>query len=157
MFSCSRCNHKFYQNKEPTVAVIIPSKENEFEILMTKRNIAPHRGKFDLPGGFLEYEESPEDAAVREIKEELDLEIEINNLFTIKINEYVYQELLYLHTTIYLITHPIKSLPRIKDAKENSECAFFDSRRVGEYKKNMAFGPEVDVLQEYAKSLASNL
>lgn len=37
----------------------------------------PYKGQLNLPGGFLELNESAEQAAVREIKEELGVDIEI--------------------------------------------------------------------------------
>lgn len=44
------------------------------EVLISERGIDPNKGCLDLPGGFLELNESLEDGLVREVREELGLE-----------------------------------------------------------------------------------
>ena len=50
------------------------------EILLTKRNQEPAKGKLDLAGGFTDPNESAEFACFRELKEELDIEIDTGKL-----------------------------------------------------------------------------
>ena len=40
-------------------------------ILLIKKNGGPYDGKLDLPGGTIEFNETPEEALVRELKEEV--------------------------------------------------------------------------------------
>lgn len=47
------------------------------QVLMTKRAFAPDKGKLDLPGGFLNYGETPYAGAKREALEELGVPIRI--------------------------------------------------------------------------------
>jgi ADP-ribose pyrophosphatase YjhB (NUDIX family) len=47
---------------------------NNGEYLIIKRAKEPRKGCWDLPGGFIEYDETAEDALLREIKEETSLE-----------------------------------------------------------------------------------
>ena len=42
--------------------------------------IEPSKGKWDVPGGFLDYHEHPEIGLKREMKEETNLEVEIDHL-----------------------------------------------------------------------------
>ncbi|TAL47058.1 NUDIX hydrolase, partial [archaeon] len=56
-----------------TVGAII---EKDGKILFTKRNHEPFKGKWALPGGHVEQNETVEDAVVREIKEETNLYIQ---------------------------------------------------------------------------------
>ena len=70
-YHCSKCNMIHYENPKPTVALICPKRD---EILLVKRAEEPGKGLWGLPGGFIELEESPERAAVRELKEETQLE-----------------------------------------------------------------------------------
>lgn len=49
-------------------------------ILLIKRKNYPFEGKWALPGGFVEYGETTEEATVREIFEETGLETKINRL-----------------------------------------------------------------------------
>ncbi len=50
------------------------------KILLIKRKNPPFRGKYALPGGFVEYGESTESAVVREIQEETGLKTEVVRL-----------------------------------------------------------------------------
>ena len=50
------------------------------EILLTKRNQEPAKGKLDLAGGFTDPRESAEFTCFRELKEELDIEIDTEKL-----------------------------------------------------------------------------
>lgn len=45
------------------------------KILMVKKSRGPYKGKFDLPGGKIEFGESIEEALIREIIEETNLEV----------------------------------------------------------------------------------
>lgn len=49
------------------------------QILLIKRKAQPFRGKWALPGGFLQENESVEQALVREVKEETDLNINLSH------------------------------------------------------------------------------
>jgi mutator protein MutT len=60
------------------------------ELLFTRRAIEPHLGKLDLPGGFIDPMETGEQAAVREIQEELGIEIHSLQYFCSYPNEYVF-------------------------------------------------------------------
>lgn len=53
---------------------------NDFEILLIRRKNMPYKNCWALPGGFVEYNESVENAARREIKEEANLDIELKFL-----------------------------------------------------------------------------
>jgi 8-oxo-dGTP diphosphatase len=63
-----------YQYPRPTVTVdIIVLRKNMTEILLIKRLNPPFEGNWALPGGFLDMNETLEEAAVRELKEETGL------------------------------------------------------------------------------------
>ncbi len=47
------------------------------KIVLIRRLNEPHKGKFALPGGFVDIGETVEQAVIREAKEETDLDIEI--------------------------------------------------------------------------------
>lgn len=50
------------------------------QILLVKRKNKPFKGKWALPGGFVEYEEKTEDTVIREVLEETGLKTKINQL-----------------------------------------------------------------------------
>ena len=68
---CSSCGKIYYENPTPVVAVI--ARDNEGKILLIKRKIEPRKGEWALPSGFMEIEESPIEAALRELDEETGL------------------------------------------------------------------------------------
>jgi 8-oxo-dGTP diphosphatase len=70
--TCPRCGStvKKYRNPFPTVDIII---ERENKIILIKRKNSPYG--WALPGGFVDYGESLESAAIREAKEETNLDI----------------------------------------------------------------------------------
>ena len=46
-------------------------------IILIKRRYAPFKGKYALPGGFINYNEDPKQAVVREVREETHLVVEV--------------------------------------------------------------------------------
>lgn len=85
---CEQCGFVYYFNScSASIAIII---NNENELLVTTRAHEPAKGTLDLPGGFVDAEETGEEAVVREVKEETNLEVEeVTYLFSVP-NRYVY-------------------------------------------------------------------
>ncbi|RLE58684.1 MAG: ADP-ribose pyrophosphatase [Thermoprotei archaeon] len=50
------------------------------KILLVKRGKDPFKGKYALPGGFVEYGEKVEDAIIREVLEETNVRVKIRDL-----------------------------------------------------------------------------
>jgi len=57
---------------------VVKNKKNR--ILVAKRNLMPGMGKWALPGGFIESNEDPQVACLRELKEETGLKGKIKRL-----------------------------------------------------------------------------
>ena len=75
---CPVCGYVYYHNPVPAAGVVI---EKDGKILLVKRKFEPYKGDWCLPAGFMEYDESPEQCAVRETKEELNVDVELDGLF----------------------------------------------------------------------------
>jgi ADP-ribose pyrophosphatase YjhB (NUDIX family) len=75
---CARCGYSAYYNPKP-VAATIPFAPDGRVILM-RRGPGPNGGRWTFPGGFVDLGESVEDAARREAREELCLEVELERL-----------------------------------------------------------------------------
>ncbi|MHB9030453.1 MAG: NUDIX domain-containing protein [Candidatus Latescibacterota bacterium] len=67
---CTRCGHIIYVNPYPAACLVVIRSSRA---LLTLRSIEPHQGEWCLPGGFLEWGESPEEGARRELLEETGL------------------------------------------------------------------------------------
>nr|WP_320119091.1 NUDIX domain-containing protein [uncultured Marinifilum sp.] len=87
-FLCATCQFHLYINASAAVAALIINKKGE--ILLTRRAVEPDKGMLDLPGGFVDIQETAEHAVKREIKEELDLEIQDMSYFMSYPNEYIF-------------------------------------------------------------------
>jgi len=72
--TCPNCGWVNYVNPTPTVQAWIDD-DGRFHAL--ERNQDPFRGKWNLPGGFVEPDESGPEAIIREVREETGLEIEV--------------------------------------------------------------------------------
>ena len=62
-------------HRQPAIAVDCVVFDNEGWLLLIRRKNAPFKGKYALPGGFVEYGESTEAAARRELQEETSLKV----------------------------------------------------------------------------------
>ena len=87
-FLCNKCDFHLYINSAAAVAALIVNDKGE--ILFTRRAFEPHKGMLDLPGGFVDIMETAENALIREIKEELNLDIEKSDYFMSSPNEYIF-------------------------------------------------------------------
>ncbi|MCH7614507.1 MAG: NUDIX hydrolase, partial [Nitrospinae bacterium] len=77
---CQNCGTIHYQNPK-IVAGCIPEWHDQ--ILLCKRAIEPRFGLWTFPAGFMENDETIEDAAIRETKEEAQTIIELAGLYTV--------------------------------------------------------------------------
>jgi ADP-ribose pyrophosphatase YjhB (NUDIX family)/GNAT superfamily N-acetyltransferase len=75
---CPDCGFVLYQNPVPGAGVLV---EMEGGVVLIRRGHEPHQGSWALPSGFIEADESTEEAAVRECKEETGLDVELVELF----------------------------------------------------------------------------
>ena len=77
---CGRCNAVHYSNPKLVVGAL---PEWEDRILLCRRAIEPRHGKWTLPAGFMENNETVAAAALRETVEESGANIELGELYTL--------------------------------------------------------------------------
>ena len=145
--SCEKCPFVFYNNPNPAVSAVIRNDNGEF--LLTKRGIEPFKGDWDLPGGFIDYGESPEEAILRELEEELGIkvvkEIEMSDMFNVDyVNEGREDEKIQVLTIVFEIVIDESEITGAKDDVE--EYKFFNSKN---FPKNIAFPEQEQFFNAY--------
>jgi len=78
--SCPECGWVFFADPKVAVAVLV---QNAGMILLVRRANDPQRGKWTLPGGFMDAGEDPRQAAERECLEETGLQVRVNRLLEV--------------------------------------------------------------------------
>lgn len=73
-FAYSRFKLKESKHANTVDAVI---QDNNQNIILVKRRYAPYKGRYALPGGFIKFNEEPEQAVIREVREETNLAVKI--------------------------------------------------------------------------------
>ena len=74
---CPGCGFIYYINPIVGVGALI---EQEGRVALVRRGVEPGRGRWGLPAGYVEGDESAEEAAIRETWEEVNLRIELEGL-----------------------------------------------------------------------------
>ena len=99
-FFCDDCGFTYYHNIAAAVALVFTFED---KVLFTVRNVDPDKGKWDLPGGFIDPNETAEEAACREIREELGLNLQPSDLkyVTTSPNNYLYKNVPYRTMDIF--------------------------------------------------------
>ena len=98
---CPACDFVYYHS---SVAAVVGIVEHRDRVVVTHRANDPHKGMWAIPGGFVEYGESLEAALLRELREELNLEIAEPRYLASFGSEYPYRGVLYFPTVAYFVT-----------------------------------------------------
>ena len=73
--SCAHCGYGAYYNPKPVAAAIPATADGR--IILLRRGFQPGKGLWTFPGGFVDLGESVEEAARRETREELEIDVEL--------------------------------------------------------------------------------
>lgn len=85
---CADCGFTYYFN--PSAATVALIQNPAGELLVCRRAKDPAKGTLDLPGGFIDMDETAEEGVMREVKEETGLDVcRADYLFSLP-NLYVY-------------------------------------------------------------------
>lgn len=108
---CKDCGFSYYLNaSSATVAFILNEKE---ELLVVRRKNNPGKDMLDLPGGFIDMDETGEEGMAREVKEETGLDAtEVTYLFSYP-NTYLYS-VFWVHTLDMFFKVKVKDLSHIE-------------------------------------------
>jgi ADP-ribose pyrophosphatase YjhB (NUDIX family) len=142
-FVCLSCGFVYYHSSAAVVSAII---EYDDKIILTQRAIEPHKGLLGLPGGFVDYEESLEDALLREIQEELNLTITAPAYLCSHWERYLSREVVYFCTVAFYVV----KANDISNAKAHDDIDAFLLIRPGEiYDDKLAFEGDRAAIDKY--------
>jgi ADP-ribose pyrophosphatase YjhB (NUDIX family) len=118
---CAFCSFTYYANPSAAVACFICNREGD--LLVCRRAKEPAKGTLDLPGGFVDMDESAEDALRREIKEELNLELSDIRFSQSIPNLYEYSGMV-IHTLDLFFTAKVEDFTPLQAADDVQEAFF---------------------------------
>lgn len=147
-FQCNACDFVYYHNIAAAVAVVFTFED---AILFTVRNVDPDKGKLDLPGGFIDPKETAEEAACREIKEELGITVAPNDLkyITTSPNDYLYKNVPYRTMDIFYECPLVSKMVSVTAKDEIQDLIWINRKQIDLEK--IAFTSIRKVIESYYK------
>jgi 8-oxo-dGTP diphosphatase len=123
--ACAGCGYQLFANARPTVNLVVLDGDRDPPRFLALRRVAePRAGRWETPGGFCDGAEHPTDAARREAREELGVDVTLGDLIGMYVGSYEFQdELLPLLEIFYLATIPRGEVTL--DPSESSEMKWF--------------------------------
>jgi 8-oxo-dGTP diphosphatase len=115
---CPRCGWTYYANPVPAVAAVVLEGGR---LLLGRRARAPYAGAWDLPGGFLETDELPEQALRRELHEEIGVGVRRATLIDFASDRYGAGGV----TVLSAVYRVIPTSRRVRAADDVSELRWF--------------------------------
>lgn len=98
---CPNCGFTLYYNPTCSAGALVFDRSGR--LLVVERANEPSKGKYGIPGGFTDHGERLEEVAVRETKEETNLDIHSVQFFASFPNIYTYREVSYAVTDTYFL------------------------------------------------------
>jgi len=115
--ACPECHWVNYENPLPSSAALVRNKKEE--VLLVKRGKEPGKGKWALPSGFIEIDETPKKACLRELKEETGLKGEVVRLVG------VYSQKSLLYRNVLIIGYEVNARGNLSPGSDSQEAEFF--------------------------------
>ena len=112
---CENCGFVNYQNPKIVTGSVV---RHDGRLLLCRRAIAPRRGFWTIPAGYLEMHETPEDGARREAREEANADLAISGLLAV----YTVPRL----SQVQLIYRAVLASPGFSAGEESLEVRLFD-------------------------------
>lgn len=135
-FFCPACQWIHYENPLPSAAALVQIDKGE--ILLVRRGVKPGLGKWALPSGFIEIEETPEEACLRELSEETGLEGDILRLVG------VYLEKSQVYKKVLIIGYEVKTSGHPSPGSDSLEAKYFPLERIPE----IAFSSHSEIIRD---------
>lgn len=120
---CDPCGGPLYENPVPAACSVVVDAAGR--LLMVRRGVEPKAGRWCLPGGFMELGETPEECALRELREETGLSARIRRLIGVAANNSR------MYDTVLLVCYLIDDFEGVPAPGDDAvETAFFPPDRM---------------------------
>lgn len=116
-FVCSGCSKTHYQSPHMLVATYVCVGSS---VLWIKRGTAPAIGKWAMPGGYVECDETPQAAASRELEEETGVVVAPENMIPVSVSS-----ILHVSQTHLVFRCHLDTCPESFTTEEATECSWF--------------------------------
>ncbi|UCC97187.1 MAG: NUDIX domain-containing protein [Phycisphaerales bacterium] len=123
---CNSCSFSYFHNVAAAVVAIL---ELDGKVLLIRRAKDPGKGKLDLPGGFVDPKENAEEAIKREVREELNVDLESVNYIGSSPNIYEYKGVTYQTCDVFFYA-PINAPPTDSDKREVAELLLMEPAEI---------------------------
>lgn len=137
---CSECGWVNYENPLPSSAAFV--RNGEGEILLVKRGVDPGKGEWALPSGFIEVDETPEMACIRELKEETGLDGRIQTLLG------VYSQKSTMYKKVIIIAYLVQAGGILRPGSDSVSAGYFAPDKL----PAIAFPSHIEILRDGAKT-----
>ncbi|KAA6321850.1 Bifunctional NMN adenylyltransferase/Nudix hydrolase [termite gut metagenome] len=118
---CTACGFVYYFN--PSSATVSFIMNDKGELLVCRRAKAPAKGTLDLPGGFIDMQETAEEGIIREVSEETGLTVK-EALYQFSLpNIYIYSGFP-VHTLDMFFLCKVEETSGIKAMDDVADCFF---------------------------------
>jgi 8-oxo-dGTP diphosphatase len=137
---CPACNFILFLDPKLVVVVVV---QHEGKLLLGRRNMEPGKGLWSFFGGYVDRGEKVEEAAMREVKEETNLDVQLEGLIGI------YSERGNTHVLVVYQASVIdyQTSTMAMQHEEVSELAFFGLEEL----PTLAFSVDQRILQDWKK------
>lgn len=83
--ACARCGAEFWANPKPCAGALVT---RDGRLLLVRRAFEPWAGLWDIPGGFCDAGEHPEETVRRELREEVGVDVVVGALLGMWMDTY---------------------------------------------------------------------
>lgn len=140
---CKKCGWINYRNPLPVVSCLVSDPKGD--VLLIKRGIEPCIGSWALAGGFMEIDETPEEAGKRELEEETGLKGKPGRLIGVRVHE----SRLYGPVLVIGIEFTVKNF-KLKCGDDAADAKFFKTKE----RPRIPFRSQEELLKEYLSIVA---
>ncbi|MCH6257402.1 NUDIX domain-containing protein [Puniceicoccaceae bacterium K14] len=125
---CEVCDFTLFFNPTSSAAAFIFDQDDK--LLVVERAREPAKGKFGIPGGFVDFNEAAETALVREVREETNLVLDKFEFYGSFPNQYPYKNVIYPVLDLYFLGFVSDFSNLSLEESEISGHQFVDIRKV---------------------------